>query len=331
MKIKISEAERLSNDVLQKLGFSKHDSTLITRNVIDGELVGRKSHGFIRILNTKSRVEAGKTNVSGKSKIIKETPTQLYIDGKKKEGFIVLYESLEKAIKKAKKSGIVSVGLKDLGVTGFIGSYARIVAENDLIFIGFNNSPGGLVPHGSIEAIWGTDPLTISIPTDKGPAVLDMASSLTTWGDLMVADKEGRKLEKGVAIDEKGNSTTNPKSAMAGGILPVGGHKGSGIAFMVEMLAGALTGSMLGGAVDGGWGSYYIIINPASFRPIKQFKKDVGLAIEKLKKTKKAKGIKEIYYPGEKSYKLRQLNINSGTFETNNKIIQQLKDILEDK
>lgn len=328
MKIKISEAEKLSKDVLHKLGFSLHDSELITKNVIDGELVGRKSHGFIRVINTIKQVEGSRINVKGKSKLIKESDTQLYVDGQKKPGFIVLYESLEEAIKKAKKSGIVTVGLKDLGVTGYIGSYARIAAENDLIFIGFNNSPGGLVPHGSIEAIWGTNPLTISVPTKNGPAVLDMASSLTTWGDLMVSDQEGKQVKECAAIDVNGNLTTDPKKAMDGGILPVGGHKGSGIAFMVEMLAGALTGSMVGGAVEGGWGSFYILIDPTRFRPIKDFKKDVGLAIDKLKKSKKAKGIKEIYYPGEKSYKLRQENINSGEFETNEKIVQQLKDFL---
>lgn len=329
MKVKITEVEKLSNEVLQKLGFSKNDSLLITKNIIDGELVGKKSHGLIRVINTKRRIDGKKVNVKGKSKVLKETDTLLHIDGKRKPGFIVLYESLEKAIKKAKKSGMVSVGLKDLGVTGYIGSYARIAAENDLIFIGFNNSPGGLVPHGSIDAIWGTNPLTIGIPTDKSPAVLDMASSLTTWGDLMVLKNEGKQIGKSVAIDTKGNPTTDPGKAMDGGILPVGQYKGSGIGFMVEMLAGALTGSMVGGAVDGGWGSFYILINPASFRPIKQFKKDIGLAIQKLKKSKKAKGIKEIYYPGEQSYNLRQTNLKKGTIDVSENLFNQLKDMNE--
>ena len=134
-----------------------------------------------------------------------------HIDGKHKPGFIVCYESLEMALKKAKKSGMVMVGLKDLGVTGYIGSYARIAAENDLIFIGFNNSPGGLVPFGSVEAIWGTDPLTIGVPTDKSPAILDMASSMTTWGDLMVSKNEGKKIKTSQFGDSRYEDYTQHK------------------------------------------------------------------------------------------------------------------------
>jgi LDH2 family malate/lactate/ureidoglycolate dehydrogenase len=327
MIVKISEIEILSTDILQKMGFSKNDASLVTKNIIEGELVGKKSHGLIRLLHIKKSVDNGKVNVKGKSRVLKESDTLIHIDGKHKPGFIVYYESLDMAIVKVKKSGIVSVGLKDLDVTGYIGSYARIAAENDLIFIGFNNSPGGLVPYGSTEAIWGTNPLTIGVPTGKSPAVLDMASSMTTWGDLMVSKNEGKKIKEGVAIDSKGNTTTNPENAMEGGILPFGGHKGSGIAFMVEMLAGALTGSMVGDAVKGGWGSFYILINPASFRPLKHFKRDADLAISRLKASKKMKGVNEIYYPGEQSHKLRQGNLKAGTIDVSDKLFQQINEL----
>lgn len=329
MKISISEVEKLSTTALVKLGFSENDASLITKNIIDGELVGKKSHGLIRVLNAKKRVDAGKVNVDGQSEIIKNTDTQLYVDGKKKPGFIVCYESLEIAMEKAKESGMVMVGLKDVGVTGYIGSYARNVAENDLIYIGFHNSPGGLVPHGSTEPIWGTNPLTIGVPTEKSPAILDMASSMTTWGDLMVAKNEGKTIKNGVAIDDEGNATSDPEKAMEGGILPVGAHKGSGIAFMVEMLAGALTGSMVGSAVEGGWGSFYILIDPASFRSIDEFKKDAGLAITRLKESNKMKNVKEIYYPGERSYRLRKSNLEKGEIEVSETMLKQLREIAD--
>lgn len=328
MKIKIEEAKNLSNRILQKLGFSEHEASLITKNIIDGELVGKKSHGLIRVLYIQKNIDAGKINVDGKWEVLKDTSTQLHIDGKHKPGIIICYESLEMAMKKAKKSGIVMVGLKDLGVTGYIGSYARIAAEHDLIFIGLNNSPGRLVPHGSTEPLWGTNPLTISVPTDKSPAILDMASSMTTLGDLMESKNEGKQIKEGVAIDGDGEMTTDPEKAMEGGILPVGGHKGSGIAFMVEMLAGALTGSMVGDAVGGGWGSFYILINPTSFRPIDDFKKDAGLAIDRLKKSKKVKGVEEIYYPGERSFKLRQKNLEADSIEVSEKLYNQLKGMI---
>lgn len=328
MNIPIANAEKLCGDVLMKVGFSEHDASLITTNVIDAELAGKKSHGLVRLLDIALGVEGGEVNVDGTVEILKETSTQLYVNGKHKPGVIVWYDSLDLAIKIIKKSGLVMVGLKDVGVTGYIGSYARIAVENDLIFIGFNNSPGGLVPHGSIEPIWGTNPLTIGVPTDRTPAILDMASSMITWSELLVAQNEGKSIREGVAVDVGGEITTDPEAAIEGGVLPIGGHKGSGIAFMVEMLAGALTGSMVGDAVDGGWGSFYILISPASFRSVEQFKKDAGLAIKRLKETKKMKGFDEICYPGERSFKLRQSNLDAGTIEVSDKLYWQLKEML---
>ncbi len=144
----------------------------------------------------------------------------------------------------------------------------------------------------------------------------------------MVSKNEGKKIKEGVAIDGDGKVTTDPEKAMKGGILPVGGHKGSGIAFMVEMLAGALTGSMVGGAVEGGWGSFYILINPESFRSIDDFKKDAGLAIRKLKESKKMHGVEEIYFPGEQSHKIRQKNLELGTIDVSEKLYNQLSEML---
>ncbi len=331
MKIKIDEAKQLSNKILRKIGFSDGDSHLITQNLIDGELTGRKSHGFVRLPAIKRNVEGGKLSTTHEEiEIVKETNSSLLINAKNKPGFIAIYKSLEKAIPKAKESGIVVVGIQDAEYcSGYIGSYATHAASNDLIFIGFNNSPGGLVPYGSKKELWGTDPITVGIPTNDVPVILDMASSKITWGELMVAKQEGRKIREGAAIDKDGNPTTNPEEAMAGGLLPIAEHKGSGLAFIVELLAGALTGSRVGQSVNGGWGTSYILINPAIFRPIEKFKRDVEIAIKELKNAPKAEGINEIYYPGEQSEKRKNENTKSGEIEINDNLHTALQEILK--
>jgi len=327
MKVEISASESLSKQILQEVGFSETDSSLITQNLIEAELVEKKSHGLIRIPALLGKIEDREVAVTGEEEVIKETPTMFHMDGKNKPGFIVIYKSLERAIQKVRKSGIVSVGLKDLAyASGYIGAYARVAAEQNLIFIGVSNSPGGLVPHGSTEAIWGTNPLTVGIPTNDVPVILDMASSKTTWGDLMVSKNEGKKLKEGVAIDSEGNVTTDPGEAMEGGILTVGEHKGSGIAFIVELLAGALTGSMVGGAVPGGWGTFYILIDPSVYRPLEDFKKDVASAVEKLKSSKRRSGVDEIYFPGEHSNGLREANLKAGTIDVTEKLWNTLEE-----
>lgn len=329
MKIKITEVEKLAKESLTKLGFTPNDASLITKNLIEAELVGKKTHGLIRIPAIKKLIENKKISINGNNpEKISETSNSLYFDGKNKPGFIVIYQSLERAIEKTKETGMVSVGLKNVGyASGYIGAYARIATENDLIFIGFNNSAGGLIPHGSKKELWGTNPLTVGVPTNGDPVILDMASSMTTWGNLMVAKQEGNKLLDGVALDGDGKPTTDPEKAMKGGILPFGGHKGSGLAFIVELLAGALTGSRVGYSVEGGWGSFYILINPTIFRPLTDFKSDVSTAIDELKNAPKADGVTEIYYAGEQSNNLRKLHLKSGEIEVNDELIKQLNEI----
>lgn len=331
MKIKINEARKLSIGILVNFGFTSEDSKLITENLIDGELTGRKSHGLIRLPAIKRNIEREKISTTHKDvKVIKETNTSLLIDAKNKPGFIAIYKSLDKAILKVKKSGVVTVGICEAAYcSGYIGSYARKAALKNIIFVGFNNSPGGLVPHGSKKELWGTNPTTVGIPTKNIPVILDMASSKITWGDLLVARQEGKKIEKGMAIDKDGKSTTNSEIAMKGGLLPFFGHKGSGLAFIIELLAGALTGSRVGHSVPGGWGTFYILINPAIFRPLKDFKRDVQTAIDELKSAPKAEGFKEIYYLGERSARLRKENLEKGFVDIDEQLWKSLTNLLE--
>ncbi len=213
MKIPTNKATHLSLNILQKLGFSKKDSELITQNLVDGELTGRKSHGLVRLPAIKRNIDRGKISTTHDDiEFIKKTNSSLLVNAKNKPGFIAIYKSLDRAMKMAKKSGVVVVGIQDAAYcSGYIGSYATKAAENDLIFIGFNNSPGGLIPHGSKKELWGTDPLTVAVPTNNIPVVLDMASSKLTFGDLLVARTEKKQIKKGVALDKDNLPPTRKK------------------------------------------------------------------------------------------------------------------------
>jgi len=323
----IQQATDLSNSILTKLGFSSEEASLITQNLIEAELVEKKTHGLVRLPEIARIVSAKKINVTDqKIEVISEHPASIHFDAKFKTGFYAIYKSLERAIEKVRQSGILAVGIKDLAyASGYIGDYARRTAENDLIFIGFHNSPGGLVPFGTTKDLWGTDPITVGIPSKSIPVILDMASSKCTWGSLMVAQTEGKNIKEGMAIDGEGNMTIDPAKAMEGGILPIAGHKGSGLAFIVELLGGALSHSRVGGAVDGGWGSFYILIDPKMFRDLDEFKSDVQKAIDELKSAPKAKGVNEIYFPGEQSYYKRKKNMEADRIEISDKLMEKLE------
>lgn len=330
MKLSIFDAKELSNQVLQKLGFKTADAKFITQNLIDAELTNRKTHGLLRLPVIKLKLDEGKvSNNHDEVEFIKETSSSLLVDCKKKPAFIAIYKSLDKAIEKIKDSGIVVVGIQNAAYcSGYIGSYARKATESDLIFIGFNNSPAGLIPHGAKKRLWGTDPFTVGIPTHDVPVILDMASSKVTFGDLLVAKHEGRKIAADTSLDSEGNPTNDPLKVLAGGgMLPIAAHKGSGLAFIIELLAGALTGSMIGNDVKGGWGTSYILINPAIFRSLKDFKDDVRLATEELKNMPKDDGVEEIYFAGEKSHRIMQQNLTAGEIEVDDSLYKKLQSL----
>ncbi len=326
----ISQAKDLSNKILTKLGFRTEEAELITQNLIEAELVEKKTHGLVRLPAIARLVGTGSIKVIDEDiEIISERSASIHFNAKYKPGFYAIYKSLYTAFEKVNQSGILAVGIKDLAyASGYIGDYARRAAEKDLVFISFHNSQGGLVPFGATKDLWGTNPLTISVPSTSAPVILDMASSQTTWGDLMVAKTEGRTIKEGVAIDGEGNLTVDPAKAMEGGILPFAGHKGSGLAFIVELLGGALTNSRVGGAVDGGWGSFYMLIDPSIFRDINDFKSDVQKAIDELKSAPKAQGVKEIYFPGEQSYLKRNKNLQADQITISDKLMAELEKLV---
>lgn len=332
MKIKIEEATKLAITTLTKFGFTQEEAKYCTENCLEGELTGKKTHGFVRIPMLIKSVKGEKIKVGGEEiTIVKETPVSLLIDGKGKTGLYVVNKSIEMGIEKVKKSGMLIVGVTNTAlISGLIGQYARKASENDLIFIGFNNSSGGLIPYGSIKEIFGTNPLTISAPTNDLPVILDMASSKITWGNLLIAKAESKSIPENTALDAEGNVTTDPEKAMEGGLLPYAEHKGSGMAFMVEILGGALTGSRCGHNIEGGWGSVFILVDPNILRPIDEFKKDVESLINEVKTSPKMKGFNEIYFPGEQSQKERQNNLKAGEFELSDTIFEQINNLLEE-
>ncbi|NOZ04149.1 MAG: Ldh family oxidoreductase, partial [FCB group bacterium] len=133
---------------------------------------------------------------------------------------------------------------------------------------------------------------------------------------------------KNVAIDNHGNSTSDPNKLLeGGGLLPIAGRKGSGLAFIIELLGGALTGSRVGFSVSGDWGSFYILLDPALFRPLADFKKDVATAIDELKRTPKMTGFTEIYFPGEQSYQSRKRGLEEGRIEISENVLRKLLSI----
>jgi len=323
--IKINELETIVFNFCYSLGYSKNEAISICENVIEAELRGKYTHGLWRLLIHKSHIaKTGKpSELSIEFK--KVTHNSMLVDGKQRTGYHVMNKALDIAIKNCKTYGIYTFSLTNTAPSlGIVGLYANKVTSEDLIYIGFSNSEGGLIPFSSKKDIFGTNPITIGVPTKKSPIIADMSSSILNWGDVYLRDKDNKKLPPKVALDKEGNFTENPKDVLnGGGLLPLGGNKGSSLAFIIEIIAGVLTSSRAGQSLHGGWGNLSILLNPSIFIDINEFKDNIEKFIIDYKETPSY--LSDLFYPGEQSFFTREKNIKLGSIQVDSNLLKQLK------
>ena len=225
---------------------------------------------------------------------------------------------IKQAIINAKKTGIGLVGIKNSGHYGLSGYYAEQAVKKNLIVLCFTNAPPAIAPHGSRKKLFGTNPICFGSPSSsKIPFILDTSVSEINRGKIRVAAKTGKKIPAGVALDKFGKPTTNAKKALLGVQLPLGGFRGSGLAWMVDILSGVMTGANHGGKVRDPFddfkgpqnvGHLFMAVKPNIFigsNYIKRIKENIRI----IKKLPKIKGVKEINFPGEGTKKRYKKNM----------------------
>jgi len=253
-----------------------------------------------------------------KIKIKKISSSISYINADNSIGFVSADIGIKQAIKNAKRTGIGLVAVKKSGHYGLSSFYAEQAVKKNLMVFCFTNAPPALAPHGAKKSLFGTNPICFGVPTGKVPFILDASTSMINRGKIRRADKLGQKIPYGVALDKKGRITTDAKEALFGTQLPIAGFKGSGLAWMVDILSGVLTGSSHGGKTRDPFddftgpqnmGHLFITINPKIFSG-NNFIKEMKNNIKLVKRLPKAKGFKSILYPGERKNKTYKNNLN---------------------
>ncbi len=257
-------------------------------------------------------------NPNPKIKIKKVSQSITYIDADNSIGFVAADIGIKQAIKNAKKTGIGLVGIKNSGHYGLSGYYAEQAVNKNLIVFCFTNAPPAIAPEGAKKKLFGTNPICFGTPTgSKIPFILDTSVSVINRGKIRVAAKKGKKIPAGAALDKFGKPTNDAKKALAGVQLPIGGFRGSGLAWMVDILSGVLTGSNHGGKVKDPFddfsgpqniGHLFLVIKPNLF--IGNYSQRIKENINRIKKLPKIKGVKEILYPGQSKFKRYKKNKN---------------------
>ena len=304
--------------ILKKNGLNTKHAKICSKALINAELVGAHSHGLSRLKMYCDRIEKKVINPKPKIKIKKISQSISQIDANNSIGFVAADIGIKQAIKNAKKTGIGLVGIKNSGHYGLSGYYAEQAVKKNLIVFCFTNAPPAIAPHGARKSLFGTNPICFGTPTSsKVPFILDTSVSVINRGKIRVAARNGKKIPEGVALDKFGKPTTDAKKALAGVQLPIAGFRGSGLAWMVDILSGVFTGGNHGGKVKDPFddfsgpqniGHLFFVMKPNLF--VGNYSERIKENIKRIKRLPKIKGVKEILYPGQSKQRRYKKNLN---------------------
>ena len=303
--------------IFKKFGLKENHAKISSDALINAELVGAYGHGLSRLKMYCDRISKRVINPTPKIKIKNISSSISYVDADNSIGFVAADLAIKKAIKNAQKTGIGLVAVKKSGHYGLSGYYAEQAVKKNLVTMIYTNAPPAVAPHGALKSLFGTNPICFGCPTgSKIPFILDTSISMINRGKIRVAARNNQKIPKGVALDKFGRPTIDAKKALKGVQLPIAGFRGSGLAWMVDILSGVLTGGNHAGRVKDPFddfsgpqniGHLFITFKANLFQ--KNYNQRIKDNIKTIKKLPKIKGVKEIMYPGQNKFNRYRQNL----------------------
>ncbi|MBX6367452.1 MAG: Ldh family oxidoreductase [Rhodospirillales bacterium] len=307
------------------------------------DLAGIDSHGAAMMPLYAQFRDEGKIVLAPEIRIVRESPTTAVIDGGFGLGHVPGKRAMLLAIAKAKMVGIGAVAVRASNHYGAAGAYAMMAAEEGLIGISTTavHTPS-VVPLWGADPAFGTNPIAFAAPARRNkPFLLDMATSTAAIGKLKLAQLAGRKVPEGWAVDAAGRPVTDPETALRdrrlvalGGTRELGGHKGYGLAMMVEILSSTLPGAQFAllrmardpGAKHADVGHFFLAMDPAAFRPAGEFEAELDEMIDALRATRPADPERPVLVPGDPEHQERARRLADG-IPIPEKLRQALNDI----
>jgi len=312
----VVSAEKLmdiAESLLLAAGASADEAKVIAKYNIGANLVGHDSHGIILIPTYIDRIKVGHIVPQAPWTVTQETDTTTVVDGNWGFGYYVSDRAMRYTIEKAKKQNVAACTVFRQSHIGRLASYPLLAAAEGMIAMitaDSGRSPKHVAPFGGAKARLGTNPICFAVPSNlEGPLVFDMATSAAAAGKINVATARGEQVPSGWLIDSEGRPSTDPKVLKSGGaLLPLGGsegYKGTGLAAIVEIMSGLLTGLGFGVEPTGRHndGCFMAVFKVSAFRDLATFRQEVTDFANYLKATPPAQGFTEVFYPGEVEFR----------------------------
>lgn len=289
--------------------------------LVDADLTGVSTHGVSRLAIYMQRMDVGVVSRKNEIKIIRESPAALAIDAGNTLGAPSAKFAMNRCIEKAAEAGCCFATVRNSNHFGAAAYYTKLAATHGMIGFACTNLTGKIAPYGSADSYMGTNPISVAVPSDGKPVVLDMTPSVVALGKLILAQKLGKPIPEGWALDKDGKPTTDPAAGRAGSLIPIGGPKGSGMAIIVDILSGILSGAGFGPHLHDlygdmehpqGVGHFVGAIDVKHFIDPAAFTAGVAQMSGEIKSLRRVEGVKEILLPGERSLTKKERQLKEG-------------------
>ncbi|HTE15047.1 MAG TPA: Ldh family oxidoreductase [Burkholderiales bacterium] len=326
MQLTIADATDLAMRALTRAGMTAENANITAEHLVDAALCGHEFSSLPRVIALAEEIR--KKPPAGETRVIRENHCSALIDGGDNVAYVVSMHAIDKAVEIARKNGVAVVCANNTWFSGRLAYYVERAAQQGFIAMHTTNTTARVAPHGGVDRLMGTNPFAIAFPSDDDPLIIDIGTSQTTWGDVVLARTKGKPLPEGVAVSPSGRPTTDPDEALEGAILPWGGARGSGLALAVQLL-GILAGSEL--VIDdvSNYGLFFMVIDPKLFMPSDQFPARVSAFRQIVASTRPAADSSSVRVPGDRSQQKRRENLAKGVINLDEKVYVRLHELAE--
>ncbi|PZC48525.1 MAG: Malate/lactate/ureidoglycolate dehydrogenase, LDH2 family [Chloroflexi bacterium] len=327
------------SEVLRKEKVELKEANLVAKVLVEADLRGVDSHGVTRLSGYITMIRSELINPRPNVRVVKEEGATSIIDGDSGFGMLGAKLGMETAIEKARNFGISMATARNLTHTGMIGFYTMMAADQGMIGLAMNNGAAIVPPFGGVTPTFGTNPFSVAFPGSKNHVVLDMATTTVAAGKLRLAAKKGDPIPLDWGFDRHGNPTSDPREVLQNGLLQwAGGYKGFGLATMIEVLGGILSGGLFGRNVpplkefgrdpiiaNGA----YIAIDVEKFMPLSYFSQRLEELTSQIQTSALGPGVKRILVAGQPEFELKEQRSKEGIpiiSEVYNELLQLSED-----
>ena len=307
--------------VLVALDVPEDHAALVADSLVQADLWGHQSHGLLRLPWYVARIRSGAMTARTEPAVLSDTGPLVLFDGRDGIGQVLTERARRTAVERARNHGVGVVGVRNSNHFGTAMYFTRRAAADGCVAVLTTNASPAMAPWGGREKRIGTNPWSIAAPGPDGRVVaVDIANTAVARGKIYLAKNRGEQIPETWALTADGAPTTDPAEGVLGVILPMAGHKGYAISFLMDVLSGALTGSAVGTGVHGpyeadrpsGAGHLFLALDPDAFGDRAGYESRVRQLIDEVKDVPLAQGFDEVFYPGEVEDRAEAANLVAG-------------------